>query len=51
MLAKTRAVAGRRTEALQAARDALTIFETKGDKANTERAQELVASMSEGPAA
>jgi class 3 adenylate cyclase/tetratricopeptide (TPR) repeat protein len=50
LLALTLALA-EKPEAVQAAQDALSIYEAKGDKAATEGARELVASLSDGTAA
>jgi tetratricopeptide (TPR) repeat protein len=51
LLAQTLALAENRPEALQAAQDALSIYEAKGDKAATKRARVLLASLSDGTAA
>ena len=50
LFAMTMELAGKRSEALDAAREALAIYEAKGDKANSEQARSLVASLSEGTA-
>lgn len=50
LLAQTLALAEKRSEAMDAARDALAIYEAKGDKAATEGARTLVASLSDGSA-
>ena len=47
MLALTLGLVGKRDAAAVAAREALSIYEAKGDRAATERSRELVTSLSE----